>query len=171
MSVIKLLRIDPMPWRNILYWARASSLLILPDHSQDTPHSVGLLWTSDRPDAETSTWRHTTVITACPWDSKPQSQQTCGRRPTFQTMLPPRSARNGCNTCKYTRGWCFQVKDVNCGRSVPVHIGAECPLVLESPSLLSPEADTAQVVLQWIAAVDSVGRLSGTAKSSLLSKK
>jgi hypothetical protein len=25
----------------------------------DTPHSVGLLWTSDRPVAETSTWQHT----------------------------------------------------------------------------------------------------------------
>jgi hypothetical protein len=25
----------------------------------DTPHSVGLLWTSDQPDAETSTWQHT----------------------------------------------------------------------------------------------------------------
>jgi hypothetical protein len=24
----------------------------------DTPHSVGLLWTSDRPVAETSTWQH-----------------------------------------------------------------------------------------------------------------
>jgi len=27
----------------------------------DTPHSVGLLWTSDRPDAETSTWQHTVL--------------------------------------------------------------------------------------------------------------
>jgi hypothetical protein len=27
----------------------------------DTPHSVGLLWTSNRPDAETSTWKHTTL--------------------------------------------------------------------------------------------------------------
>ena len=26
----------------------------------DTPHSVGLLWTSDRPVAETSTWQHST---------------------------------------------------------------------------------------------------------------
>jgi hypothetical protein len=26
----------------------------------DTPHSVGLLWTSYSPDAETSTWQHTT---------------------------------------------------------------------------------------------------------------
>jgi hypothetical protein len=28
----------------------------------DTPHSVGLLWTSDQPAAETSTWQHTTLI-------------------------------------------------------------------------------------------------------------
>jgi hypothetical protein len=27
----------------------------------DTPHSVGLLWTSDQPDAETTTWQHTTL--------------------------------------------------------------------------------------------------------------
>jgi hypothetical protein len=27
----------------------------------DTPHSVGLLWTSDRPVAETSTSQHTTL--------------------------------------------------------------------------------------------------------------
>jgi hypothetical protein len=26
----------------------------------DIPHSVGLLWTSDQPDTETSTWQHTT---------------------------------------------------------------------------------------------------------------
>jgi len=26
-------------------------------------HSVGLLWTTDRPDAETSTWQHTTLTT------------------------------------------------------------------------------------------------------------
>jgi hypothetical protein len=27
----------------------------------DTPHSVGLLWTRDQPDAEKSTWQHTTL--------------------------------------------------------------------------------------------------------------
>ena len=27
----------------------------------DTPHSVGLLWTRDQPDVETSTWQHTTL--------------------------------------------------------------------------------------------------------------
>jgi len=29
----------------------------------DTPQSVGLAWTSDRSDAETSTWQHTTLTT------------------------------------------------------------------------------------------------------------
>ena len=44
-----------------------------------TPHSVGLLWTSDQPAAETSTWQHTTLTTdrhPCPRrDSNPQSQR------------------------------------------------------------------------------------------------
>jgi len=32
----------------------------------DTPHSVRLLWTRDRPDVGTSTWRHTTLRHPCP---------------------------------------------------------------------------------------------------------
>jgi hypothetical protein len=43
----------------------AQSLLIVEvsiSHS-DAPHSVGLLWMSDRLVAETSTWQHTTLIT------------------------------------------------------------------------------------------------------------
>jgi len=28
-----------------------------------TPHSVGLLWTSDQPESKTSTWQHTTLTT------------------------------------------------------------------------------------------------------------
>ena len=54
-------------------------LLIVEDsrsHS-DTPHSVGLLWKSDQPDAEISTWQHTTLTTdghPCPRrDSNPQT--------------------------------------------------------------------------------------------------
>jgi hypothetical protein len=31
------------------------------DHTLDTPHSVGLLWSSDQPVAENSTWQHTTL--------------------------------------------------------------------------------------------------------------
>jgi len=54
-------------------------------HSE-TPHSEGLLWTSDQTDAETSTWQHTTPRRdkhPCPRrDSNPQSQQASGRRPT-----------------------------------------------------------------------------------------
>jgi hypothetical protein len=44
----------------------------------NTPHLVGLLWTSDRHVAETSTWQQQTLIEdrdPCPrWDSNPQSQ-------------------------------------------------------------------------------------------------
>ena len=62
----------------------------LPSHS-DTEQSVGLLWTNDRPDAQTSTRQHTTV----PRDghSNPQYQQASGRRPRPETARPPRSAR------------------------------------------------------------------------------
>jgi hypothetical protein len=52
----------------------------------DTPHSVGLFWTSDQPDAETSTRQHTTFIRdrhSCPRrDSNSHSQQASGGRPT-----------------------------------------------------------------------------------------
>jgi hypothetical protein len=45
----------------------------------DTTHTVGILWTSDQPDAETSTWQHTTLTREIyPFpkrDSNPQSQQ------------------------------------------------------------------------------------------------
>jgi len=63
-------------------------VLIIEDswsHS-DTPHSVGLLWTSDHSDSETSTWQHTTLTRykhPCPRrDSNPQSHQASGRKPT-----------------------------------------------------------------------------------------
>jgi hypothetical protein len=49
-----------------------------------TPQSVGLLWTRDRPMAETSTWqhKHCTRQTSMPrWDSNSQSKQALGRRP------------------------------------------------------------------------------------------
>ena len=74
-------------WRNIAHLARVSSLSRL--HCQtlwDTSHSVGLLWKSDKPQAEISTWQHTTLTTdrhPCHRrDSNQQSQQACGCRPT-----------------------------------------------------------------------------------------
>ena len=52
----------------------------------DTPHSAGLLWTSDQLAAETSTWQHTTLTTdtrPCPRrDSNPQSQPASDCWPT-----------------------------------------------------------------------------------------
>jgi len=68
-----LCRFDPMP-----YGASRS-------HS-DTPYSVGLLWTSDQPDAATATWQHTKFRRSkhlCSrQDSNPKSQQASGRWPT-----------------------------------------------------------------------------------------
>ena len=50
-----------------------------------TPQSVELLWTSDQPKAETSTWQtHNTQATdihAFRWDLNPQPQQASGSRP------------------------------------------------------------------------------------------
>jgi hypothetical protein len=58
-----------------------------------TPHSVGLLWMSDQPDAETSTWQYTTLATPYPrQDSNPYSQQASGRRPTPYNAQPLGSA-------------------------------------------------------------------------------
>jgi hypothetical protein len=56
-------------------------------HFSDTPHSVGLLWTSDQPDAQTSTLYHTTFTRdrhPCPRrDSNQQTQQANSRRSTL----------------------------------------------------------------------------------------
>jgi hypothetical protein len=45
----------------------------------DTPHSVGLIWASDQPDAETSSWQNTTLTgdrhPSPQRDSNPQFQQ------------------------------------------------------------------------------------------------
>ena len=53
------------------------------------PHSVGLLWTSDRPVPESSTWQ-TTPLTKYRhpclwWNSKSQSQQASDHRDNFAT--------------------------------------------------------------------------------------
>jgi len=61
--------------------------LLVTEDSQShsvTPHSVGLLWTNDQPDAETSTWQHTILRRdrhpCLRRNSNPQSQQASGRR-------------------------------------------------------------------------------------------
>jgi hypothetical protein len=73
------------PRHNGPHWAKASSLSMFHDRTElYTPHSVRLLWTSDRPDADLYlTTRDTHKRYSCRrWDSNPQSQQASGRRPT-----------------------------------------------------------------------------------------
>jgi hypothetical protein len=94
-SLLTLLQLVPdcLPWQNIYFSTVqqpkvGQGLLIieaLRSHS-DTTQSVGLLWTSDRPVAEISTWQHTTLkrdIHPCHLsNSNPQPQQLSGRGPT-----------------------------------------------------------------------------------------
>jgi len=42
-------------------WVKAFPYGASQTHPLDTPHLVGLLWTSDQPNAQTSTWQHTTL--------------------------------------------------------------------------------------------------------------
>ena len=62
-------------------WGRDSFTITL----KHMPYSVGLLWTTDQPYAEISTWQHTTLTRhrhPSPMrDSNPKSQQASGRRP------------------------------------------------------------------------------------------
>ena len=68
-----------------------------PRSYSDTPQSVGLLWTSDQLDAETTTTQHTTLTTdrhRCPQtNSNPESLQTSGRSPRFFRARPLGSAK------------------------------------------------------------------------------
>jgi hypothetical protein len=66
-----------VPRHNSPHWARASSL----SHS-NTTHSVGLLWTRDQPNAQTSTWQHTTLATdrhSCPRNKFEPAIPACDR--------------------------------------------------------------------------------------------
>jgi len=66
-------------------------------HTLDTPHSIGLLYTSDQHDAKTSTWQNTSLTKEkhpLPWrDSNPQSQQDSGCSPTPSTARSLGSVR------------------------------------------------------------------------------
>jgi hypothetical protein len=69
-------------------------LLIIeaPWSHSDTPHLVGVLWMSNQPDTETSTWQHTTLTTdghpRPRRDSNPQSQKVSSRRAMPWTAWP-----------------------------------------------------------------------------------
>jgi len=61
----------------------------------DTPHSVGLLWTSDQPDAETSTSQHPTLTRDIHVPSGIRTRNRSKRAaadPRFKTARSPRLA-------------------------------------------------------------------------------
>jgi len=117
-------------WRNGLWWSSFYSLSRLRDHTHlDRPQSVRLLWTSDQPDTNTSTWQHTTqvkyilapgrILTCLPnkraasdarrrphgyWDRK------CYQLTVRNWLVPQNMRRNrqvGMNRCHYNRVWLF----------------------------------------------------------------
>jgi len=68
---------------NLLFYGATTPSEPGPPHCRgltitDTPDSVGILLTNAHPDADTSTWRHTT-LTRDKYDSNPQSQPGSGR--------------------------------------------------------------------------------------------
>jgi hypothetical protein len=73
----------------------------------DTPQSVGLLWTSDQPVAETSTSQHTTLTRerqpCLRPDSNPQSQQASRRKPTSEAERQLGSNAAACSFVKKIR--------------------------------------------------------------------
>jgi len=42
-----------IPWGDSPYWAKGFLIIEASRSHSDTPHSVGLLWTSDQPDTKT----------------------------------------------------------------------------------------------------------------------
>jgi hypothetical protein len=79
----------------------------------DSPHSVGLLYTSDQTVVGNSTWRHTTLTTdrhpCVRRDSNPQSQQANGRWDRQSSGLPPRILTH----CSLKHSGCY-IQHVRC---------------------------------------------------------
>jgi len=84
---------DFFPRRNNPKWARASSLSRLHDHTQDTPHSLRLIQTSDNPDEKICTRQKNSQETDISRrDSNLQFQQERGSKPTPSAVQPLGSA-------------------------------------------------------------------------------
>jgi hypothetical protein len=82
----------------------------LRSHS-DTPHLVGLLWMSDQPDAETSTWQHKTlardrhqcprqdsnsiIYNACPSTTHTEKVECAKENPNIRKLIQYESHKNG----------------------------------------------------------------------------
>ena len=85
LHIIDVMFLNWLTLRVLMSYIYGAPILDVSRSHNDAPQSVGLLWTSDQPVAETSTWQHTTLTTdkySYPrWDLNPRSQQASGRRP------------------------------------------------------------------------------------------
>jgi hypothetical protein len=94
-------------WRNSPHWGQVLIIIEVSWSHWDTPHSLGLLWTSDQPVAGTFTSQHTKIARdGYPFrrrDSNPQFQEASGRRPTPLTALPLGPAVHINRTHKYCK--------------------------------------------------------------------
>jgi hypothetical protein len=136
------------------YWARAFSLSRLYSRTEiDMPRSVGLLWISDQPDPEASTWLQLTLTRdrhpRPRRDSNPQSQQVGERKPT-----PAKRAIIAIGEIKIA----YSNKEVRCRDSVfsiATHYGLDGP-GMESrwrryfPHLSRPALRPTQPPTQWV---------------------
>ena len=86
-------------------WARASSFTRVLDHTQRQPLSVGLLWTSDQPVAETTTWQHTTLKETDIHAPGGIRTHNPSRRAAADLRLRPRGHRDRRHTALFTLFW------------------------------------------------------------------
>jgi hypothetical protein len=71
----------------------SQSLLMIeasPSHSDTHTHSVGVLWKSDQPEAQNSTWQHTTLKTDSHTCSRVVRTHNSSRPEAAETRLRPR---------------------------------------------------------------------------------
>ena len=80
----------PLPMMRRLQVGQGLLIIEASRSHSDTPHSVGLLWTSDQPDAEPSSGQHSTRDRhpCTRQDSNPQSQQASGLRDRIVRYIP-----------------------------------------------------------------------------------
>ena len=83
-------------------WAKASSWSRIHDHT-DTPQSVGLLWTCDQPDAETSTWQHTTLTTDIHAPGEIRTHNPCKRAAAGPLLRPQGHGTGNRNSLKHLK--------------------------------------------------------------------
>jgi hypothetical protein len=75
-------------WRFGPFRVTASSYGASQSHPLDTPHSVTLLWMSDQPKADTSTWQHTALTET---NFQQTSMPPAGFEPTIPDSKQPQA--------------------------------------------------------------------------------